>query len=77
MIETLNHLRQLGLPPAVCIVIHIVFAQNAYAQLLVAGTERVVSTVSIPHPSNGISLAGLLAEGSAVLFGSAKSKERL
>ncbi|MER9685133.1 ribose-phosphate diphosphokinase [Mesorhizobium sp. M0139] len=49
MIETLNRLRQLGLPPAVCIVIHPVFAQNAYAQLLGAGAERVVSTDSIPH----------------------------
>ncbi|CAN7276830.1 ribose-phosphate pyrophosphokinase [Mesorhizobium caraganae] len=75
MIETLNHLRQLGLPPAVCIVIHPVFAQNAYAQLLAAGAERVVSTDSIPHPSNAISLAGLLAEGSVELFGNALPKE--
>ncbi|CAN7589039.1 ribose-phosphate pyrophosphokinase [Mesorhizobium amorphae] len=75
MIETLKHLRQLGLPPAVCIVIHPVFAQNAYAQLLAAGAERVVSTDSIPHPSNAISLAGLLAEGSVELFGSALPKE--
>jgi ribose-phosphate pyrophosphokinase len=71
MIETLDHLRQLGLPPAVCIVIHPVFAQNAYAQLLAAGAERIVSTDSIPHPSNAISIAGLLAEASGELFGNA------
>ncbi|RUX25263.1 ribose-phosphate diphosphokinase [Mesorhizobium sp. M7A.F.Ca.US.011.01.1.1] len=76
MIETLNHLRQLGLPPAVCIVIHPVFAQNAYAQLLAAGAERVVSTDSIPHPSNAISLAGLLAAASAELFGNSALRER-
>lgn len=75
MIETLDHLRQLGLPPAVCIVIHPIFAQDAYAQLLAAGAERVVSTDSIPHPSNAISLAGLLAEGSVELFGNALPKE--
>ncbi|MFA6031293.1 MAG: ribose-phosphate diphosphokinase [Myxococcota bacterium] len=75
MIETLNHLRRLGLPPAVCIVIHPVFAQDAYAQLLAAGAERVVSTDSIPHPSNAISLAGLLAKGSVELFGNALPKE--
>ena len=75
MIETLDHLRQLGLPPAVCIVIHPVFAQDAYAQLLAAGAERIVSTDSIPHPSNTISIAGLLAEGSAELFGKALPKE--
>ena len=71
MIETLDHLRQLGLPRAVCIVIHPIFAQDAYEQLLAAGAERVVSTDSIPHPSNAISIAGLLAEGSAELFGNA------
>ncbi|RUW87738.1 ribose-phosphate diphosphokinase [Mesorhizobium sp. M7A.F.Ca.US.010.02.1.1] len=76
MIETLNHLRQLGLPPAVCIVIHPVFAQNAYALLLAAGAERVVSTDSIPHPSNAISLAGLLAAASAELFGNSALRER-
>ncbi len=76
MIETLDHLRQLGLPPAVCIVIHPVFAQNAYAQLLAAGAERIVSTDSIPHPSNTISIAGLLAEASAELFGNAPPKGR-
>ena len=75
MIETLDHLRQLGLPPAVCIVIHPIFAQDAYAQLLAAGAERVVSTDSIPHTSNAISIASLLAEGSAELFGNALPKE--
>jgi ribose-phosphate pyrophosphokinase len=75
MIETLDHLRQLGLPPAVCIVIHPIFAQDAYAQLLAAGADKVVSTDSIPHPSNAISLAGLLAEGSVELFGNALPKE--
>ncbi|TGR08213.1 ribose-phosphate diphosphokinase [Mesorhizobium sp. M4B.F.Ca.ET.190.01.1.1] len=75
MIETLDHLRQLGLPPAVCIVIHPVFAQDAYTHLWAAGAERVVSTDSIPHPSNAISIASLLAEGSAELFGNALPKE--
>lgn len=67
-IETLGHLRRLGLPPAVCVVIHPVFAQNAYEQLLAAGPARVVSTDSIPHPSNAISLAGLLAQASIEMF---------
>jgi ribose-phosphate pyrophosphokinase len=76
MIETLDHLRQLALPPVVCIVIHPVFAQNAYARLLAAGAERIVSTDSIPHSSNAISIAGLLAEASAELFGSALPARR-
>ena len=64
MIETLGHLKRLGLPGAVCIAIHAVFAGDAYEQLLAAGASRVVSTDSIRHPSNAISIATLLAEGS-------------
>lgn len=75
-IETLGHLRRLGLPPAICVVIHPVFAQNAYEQLLAAGPARVVSTDSIPHPSNAISVAGLLAQASLEMFGDASTKER-
>jgi ribose-phosphate pyrophosphokinase len=67
-IETLGHLRRLGLPPTICVVIHPVFALNAYEQLLAAGPARVVSTDSIPHPSNAISLAGLLAQASIEMF---------
>jgi len=75
-IETVGHLKRLGLPPAVCVVIHPVFAQDAYEQLLAAGPARVVSTDSIPHPSNAISIAGLLAQASIELFGDAPPQER-
>jgi len=67
-IETLGHLERLGLPAAVCIAIHAVFAADAYEQLLAAGAAQVVSTDSIPHPSNAISIAPLLAQASAELF---------
>lgn len=67
-IETLGQLKGLGLPPAVCIAIHAVFADDAYEQLLAAGAARVVSTDSITHPSNGIFIAGLLARASAELL---------
>ncbi|MDX0524798.1 ribose-phosphate diphosphokinase [Sinorhizobium medicae] len=63
-IETLGHLKRLGLPPAVCVVIHPVFAEDAYEQLRAAGPARVVNTDSIPHPSSAISIAGLLAQAS-------------
>ena len=62
MIETLAHLRRLGLPAATCIVIHAVFAADAYEQLLAAGAARVVSSDSIPHRSNGIACAAPLAQ---------------
>src|SRR5690625_1950229 len=49
VIETLGQLKALGLPPAVCIAIHAVFAQDAYEQLLIAGAARVISTDTITH----------------------------
>lgn len=75
LIETLGHLRRLGLPAAVCVVIHAVFAADSYPQVLAAGADRVVSTDSIAHVSNAISVAELLVEGSADWFGNARREE--
>lgn len=68
-IETLGQLKRLGLPAAVFIAIHAVFAQDAYEQVVAAGAARVVSTDSISHPSNAISIAALLAGASADFLG--------
>lgn len=68
VIETLGHLRRLRLPAAVCVAIHAVFAEDAYARLLEAGAGRVVSTDSIPHPSNAMSVSGPLVDACAELF---------
>lgn len=61
LIAALDHLRRLQLPPAVCIVIHAIFAGDAWEALQRAGAGRVVSTDSIAHPSNAISLAEPIA----------------
>ena len=74
-IETLGHLKRLGLSPAVCIAIHAVFAGDAYEQLLAAGASRVVSPDSIQHPSTAIHVAALLAQASADLFSGNRSKD--
>lgn len=75
VIETLGHLKRLGLPAAICVAIHAVFADNAYQQLLAAGAARVVSTDSISHPSNEISIAALLARASTEFFTSTHWQE--
>jgi ribose-phosphate pyrophosphokinase len=75
MIETLGQLRRLGLPAAVCVAIHAVFAEDAYDQLLKAGAARVVSTDSIPHASSAISIGGMLAEACNDLFGRSRPAE--
>jgi ribose-phosphate pyrophosphokinase len=61
MIEAVRHLKAKGLAPAVCVGIHAVFADGAYEQLLEAGAKRVVTTDTIPHRTNQIGVAPVLA----------------
>lgn len=56
------------LPPVVAAV-HGIFAGDAEALLRRAGVARIVTTNSVPHASNGIDVAGLLAEGVRALVG--------
>jgi len=62
MVRTLEHIRALRADAAVCVVIHAVFAGSAYQDILAAGAARVVSTNTIVHESNEISIAPLLAK---------------
>jgi len=61
LVRTLNHLAALEAEPAVCVIIHAVFAGAAYGDILAAGAARIVTTNTIPHESNEISIAPLLA----------------
>ncbi|MBW0150055.1 MAG: ribose-phosphate pyrophosphokinase [Phenylobacterium sp.] len=61
LVEAAAQLPQQGLRRPVCAVVHGVFASEAYAQLS-AVSERIVSTDAVPHPSNAISLAPLVAQ---------------
>jgi ribose-phosphate pyrophosphokinase len=61
LIAALEHLHRLRLSPAVCVVIHAIFAGDAREAMQRAGAGRIVSTDSIAHPSNAISLAEPIA----------------
>lgn len=61
MIEATRQLLAQRTAAPVCVVIHPLFGAGAYEEILAAGARTVVSTNSIPHPSNAISLAPLLA----------------
>ena len=65
MIETVGHLRRAGLAAPVCVGVHAAFADDAYERLLAAGAARVVTTNTIPHPSNAIDLTEPLAAAAA------------
>jgi len=63
MIETVEHLKNAGMKPPICIGIHAVFSGNAYQELLDSGVKKIVTCNTIPHPSNEIDLSDLLAKG--------------
>lgn len=58
MIEAVQLLSRAGMPPQVCVAVHPIFAGDAYEKLLEAGPSRVVSTNTVPHPSNAIDISG-------------------
>jgi ribose-phosphate pyrophosphokinase len=62
MIETVGHLKRAALASPVCIGVHAVFAGSAYADLMTAGAERVVTCNTIAHQTNGIDVSAIIAE---------------
>lgn len=74
LIAALEHLRRLQLPSAVCVVIHAIFAGDAWEALQRAGAGRIVSTDSITHPSNAISLAEPIAAAVAAHLAASKKE---
>lgn len=68
MIEAVGQVRRAGLAPPVCIGVHAVFADRAYADLLASGAAQVMTCNTIPHESNRIDVGDLLAEGVSALF---------
>jgi ribose-phosphate pyrophosphokinase len=49
-----------GLPAPVCLAVHAIFAGDAQRVLEEAGAARIVTTKTVPHPTNEIEIAGLL-----------------
>lgn len=69
ILETLAHLERLALPRALLVAIHPVFAGDAYEQLQSAGLARIVSTDTIPHPSNAIPVGPEIAIAASAFMG--------
>jgi ribose-phosphate pyrophosphokinase len=67
--ETIRHLRDAGLKPPMCVAVHAVFAGDAYAELLAAGAERVVTTTTIAHASNAIDVSEPIAASVVAILG--------
>jgi ribose-phosphate pyrophosphokinase len=63
MIETLAHLRDVGMKPAVCIGVHGIFAAGAYEALRALAPARIVTTNTVVHETNAIDVSEILADG--------------
>lgn len=61
MIEAARGLSAAGFAPPVCVAVHPLFAEGALGTLS-AAVARVVSTDSVPHGTNAITLAPLIAD---------------
>jgi len=62
MVEAITRLRECGFESPICVGIHGLFADDAYADLLDAGADEVVTTDTVEHHSNEISVAARVAE---------------
>lgn len=60
LVEACKGLEQRGFARPICVVVHPLFAEDAFDRLR-AVAARVVSTDTVTHPSNGIGVAGLVA----------------
>lgn len=61
LIATANALHAAGVPRVGAIVVHALFGERTFSQLTEAKVDVVVSTDTISHPSNEISVSTLLA----------------
>jgi len=69
MVAAVRHVKAQDLAPPICVGVHAVFAGDAHQALLAAGAARVVTTNTIPHASNCISMYRALASAISGLQG--------
>ena len=69
-------LREAGLPPPQCIAVHALFDADALWRLLEAGVTRVISCDTVPHATNAIEVAPLLAEAVLAMASGGRQPDR-
>jgi ribose-phosphate pyrophosphokinase len=64
LIAASSELRKQDFPAPICVVVHAIFAGDAFAKTS-ASAARIVSTDTLAHPSNAITVTSLLADALA------------
>ncbi|MFC3165765.1 ribose-phosphate diphosphokinase [Ciceribacter thiooxidans] len=67
MVRAVERLIMAGTGKPLCLIIHGIFAGSAFVDLSAAGARRIVTTDTVPHPTNGIGTAGVIARAIAEL----------
>lgn len=67
-IEVLNKLSAAKIDGATCIAVHALFAGTAEEDLRNAGARRIISTNTVPHPTNAIDVSALVGKAVAKLI---------
>lgn len=62
MIETVDHLKTLGMKKIYCIGVHAVFSKNAYENLLATQVSDIITCNTIIHPTNKIDLSKSISD---------------
>lgn len=62
MMETIKHLKSMGMQAPICFAVHSVFAEHAYKDLLSAGAADVLTTNTIAHSTNKMDISQLVIE---------------
>lgn len=62
LIEAAQLVRNASREVPICAVVHPIFAENSYRQLIDSGVRQVVSTNTIAHATNAIDVSAALAE---------------
>lgn len=62
LIETVKMLLEAGSKAPICIVVHPIFAGDAYEDLLSAGAKQVISVNAIEHETNAVDVSRPIAE---------------
>lgn len=61
MVRAIERLVAVGTRRPHCLIIHGIFAGSAFEDLAAAGARRIVTTDTVPHPSNGIGTGRAIA----------------
>ncbi len=61
LLQCIDALRRGGIERISCLAVHGIFADGADRRLLAAGLEQLITTNTVPHPSNAVDVSGLIA----------------